>query len=114
MTAVLNSDPVTLGTLTASSTGLVTGSLTVPSSVPAGAHQLVLTGTDAAGLSRTVRAPVTITGATTTSTTSGANQLPKTGSSTRPLVIWSVLLMMFGSAAVLLGQSPRFQQPETR
>jgi len=39
-------------------------------------------------------------------TASGAKDLPKTGGSFVPLVIWAFLLLCFGRAAVLLGRRP--------
>lgn len=60
VTAVLHSDPVTLGKLTADATGAIAGSLTIPAATAAGAHTLELTGTGAAGESRTVSTAVTV------------------------------------------------------
>jgi len=120
VTGVLHSDPVTLGTLTADSTGRIAGSLTVPSTVPPGDHELVLTGTDPGGLVRTVTAPVTVTAAASiagsgpgggSGTGSGSGGLPVTGSSTVALIVWSVLLLVFGRMAVLLGRPPRVLPP---
>jgi hypothetical protein len=37
-------------------------------------------------------------------------QLPVTGKSTTALVVWSVLLLVFGRMAVLLGRPPRVKQ----
>jgi hypothetical protein len=57
----LESNPVTLGTLTPDATGTVTGSFTIPASVPAGNHTIVLTGTgaNAQPLTQTVAFTVT-------------------------------------------------------
>jgi hypothetical protein len=41
---VLHSDPVTIGSLTADSTGAVSGSVTIPNSTPLGSHELYLEG----------------------------------------------------------------------
>jgi hypothetical protein len=120
VSAELHSDPVDLGTLTAASSGRIAGSLTVPAAVPPGGHELVLTGIDATGLPRTIRAPVTVTapGAATTTTALGstaggtaAGGLPRTGSSAIALVVWSVLLLVCGRMAVLLGRPPQVLPP---
>ena len=60
VSGTLHSDPVDLGALTADAAGIVNGAFVVPASTPPGQHELVLTGTDAAGAPRTVRAAVAI------------------------------------------------------
>lgn len=68
VTAVLKSDPVTLGTTAANTAGAVSGSFTIPVATPTGAHTLELTGTGASGSARTVSAPLTVAASTGTGT----------------------------------------------
>jgi hypothetical protein len=70
--AVLHSDPVALGSLTANTSGVIAGQLTVPLGTPAGAHTIELTGTAANGTARTVTVALTIQPDQGTPTTGGA------------------------------------------
>lgn len=79
VTGTLHSDPVTLGTLMADAGGKVDGSFAVPTSAPAGAHELVLSGTDTSGAPRIVRAAVQIAAATGTSPAQVASTSVATG-----------------------------------
>jgi len=97
ITATLNSDPVTLGTMTANSSGAVTAKFTIPASVALGAHSLVLTGTGANNASRELKAAVTVTdGSTTTTTKAGAGNLARTGSDVMRLVLSGAALWVAG------------------
>ena len=86
VTLVLNSDPVNLGTFAANGSGVVTAVVTIPASVDAGSHSLVLTGTDPSGAPRTVTATLTVT-----SPSSGS--LPRTG---------AALAALLGVAGILI------------
>lgn len=80
VTAVLHSDPVTLGTLTADASGTVTGNLTIPATTELGSHTLELSGTAPDSTARTVSTSLTV-GDPSTSTTSATSSTSSTGSS---------------------------------
>jgi hypothetical protein len=116
--AVLHSDPVTLGALTASASGVVNGQFSVPAGTPAGSHTVELTGTDPQDAARTVAIPVTVsttTAPTTTAPTTGApttgGTLAFTGSSTRDLASVGLLLLAVG--LFLLGRVSRRRVADT-
>lgn len=108
--ATLNSDPVDLGVQIADAAGTLTATYTVPASVPAGEHTLVLTGLDATGAARTVTAGVTVTaqesttttdGTATTSTTSpSGGEIPRTGVQTVRQFAAAVLFLCAGGLLV--------------
>lgn len=62
VTVELHSDPIKLGTAKADEGGVVTGAFTIPATVAAGQHNVVLTGSVSG---RTVSLPITITAAST-------------------------------------------------
>lgn len=101
----LFSDPVALGTVTASPTGTATFSVTVPASVPAGLHTLQV-----AGPSGTATANVTVTAAPVGGSGSGAGAgsgsgtsgtLPGTGSEVDAWLILAAMLAVVAGAAAL-------------
>lgn len=63
----LHSDTVTLGSLTSNSAGSVDGAVTIPPSVPAGSHELDLSGVNPDGTPRVLTASVRIEAAASTS-----------------------------------------------
>ncbi|MBN9619131.1 MAG: hypothetical protein J0H43_05295, partial [Actinobacteria bacterium] len=69
ITIVLHSTPVTLGTITANSSGVASGSVTIPTDTPAGTHTLILT--DSNGHSTSI--PLTIGSGSTTGSGSGGS-----------------------------------------
>jgi hypothetical protein len=73
------SEPTFLGTVTASSTGTLDASFTLPVSVGAGSHTVVLTGTSITGEPATVRLALTVTGTSTPAASSPATALAFTG-----------------------------------
>ena len=96
-------------------TGTAIGSFTAAPTA-AGSYTITMTGTVSA--QRTVTfvivgaaTPVTggnsnvNTGGTTSGTTTGT--IPSTGSSTTSLIVWGVLLLVFGRMAILLGRKPK-------
>ncbi len=96
-------------------TGTATGSFTAAPTAP-GSYTVTMTGTVSA--QRTVTfvivgasTPVTggnsnvNTGGSTSGNTSGT--IPSTGSSTTSLIVWGVLLLVFGRMAILLGRKPK-------
>lgn len=70
---ILHSEPVTLGTPAADSTGKIVGTYTVPASTPVGVDELELTGKGASGATRTIKAAVMVAASTTSSTTGGSS-----------------------------------------
>lgn len=98
VTVVMHSDPVTLGTMVASSTGTATGSFTIPSSATVGSHTLDLSGTGASGSARTVSGSFSVT-SSTTATTSRPSALSRTGRDIAGTVLFALLLI--GAGAVL-------------
>jgi len=79
--AVINSDPVRLGSTTADASGAVNASFVVPAGFAAGDHSVTLSGLDAAGATRTLTASVSVTDPTSTSTATTAG--PGTGTLSR-------------------------------
>jgi hypothetical protein len=106
-TITVQSDPITLGSSVADSTGKVSKSVTIPTSLAAGSHTLTVTGT-----ARTATFPFTIAASSSASgssssggsTGSSSGSLPFTGSSPLSMVLWAALLLAFGRIAVLLGR----------
>lgn len=92
VTVDLFSDPVRLTTLTASSTGTVSGSVRIPLGTPAGSHEVRFTGTapDGSALVRSV--PVTVT-----------RELPRTGDETWTL--FRVGLLLLGAGLLATGRA---------
>ncbi len=107
----LFSDPVALGTVTASQAGTATFSVTVPASVPAGLHTLQV-----AGPSGTATASVTVTAAPVGGTGTGAGggsgsgssgTLPGTGSEVDAWLILAAMLAVVAGAAALTAAGRR-------
>jgi hypothetical protein len=97
VTVVIQSDPITLGTLTPDSTGTVTGQFTIPASVPAGSHTLVLSGTGADGTARTISLPFTVAAATGNGSTGGTTSTRSaSGGSGLALTGFRLTLLWFG------------------
>ena len=95
---VLTSDPVTLPSLTADSTGKLAGTITIPTNTAPGAHTLTLSGKDSSGANRTLTAGITVTAAG--STTSAVGSVPRTGSDVGPQLL--VALLLVGAGGVLV------------
>src|SRR5690349_21331387 len=101
VTFVLHSDPITLGTVNADSTGTATGTFTIPADAPPGNHIVSAQGLDPAGNARVVNSgsfQITPAAAVLGATQSNANRqntgtnngrvAARTGSSTTvPLTI---------------------------
>lgn len=96
-------------------TGTATASFTAAPTAP-GSYTITMTGTES--LQRTVTfvivGPATpITGGNPSANTGGSptssstGTIPSTGSSTTSLVVWGVLLLVFGRMALLLGRKPK-------
>lgn len=73
LTAVLHSDPVTLGTMTADASGAASGVFSIPAGTALGAHSITVSGTDPAGSDRTVTVSITVASATSSSLSSSAS-----------------------------------------
>jgi hypothetical protein len=93
VSVVLRSDPVTLGTFTASSSGALNASVTIPTSTPAGSHTLTASGVDPSGNPYSVTQAIEVEAA--------GSSLPRTGSDVLvPLLIAAVALCGIGFVAV--------------
>ncbi len=118
---VLQSDPITVGTISADVNNLVSLTFTVPGAAGAGAHTLTLTG---ASSGATVSAPITITAAavaTTTTTTTAApiaTATPRTiargGASTDAQLLIAAALILMGGALVVAARKRRIVYPFKR
>ncbi|HZN15008.1 MAG TPA: hypothetical protein VFB78_12100 [Acidimicrobiales bacterium] len=100
VTVVMNSDPVTLGTMTANAAGVATKQFTIPATAPTGSHTLALSGIRASGTTQTVTVSLTVASAAVATTTTRAPTsgvpMPRTGRD------FAVLLML-GAGLVSAG-----------
>jgi len=92
-------------------TGTATGSFTAAPTAP-GSYTVTMTGTSSP--QRTVTfviaaaATPVVGGSSTGGSTSGSTgTIPSTGSSTTALIVWGVLLLVFGRMVILLGRKPK-------
>ena len=110
VTAGMYSTPTTLGVGTASSTGAVSVTVTIPSAAT-GTHTMVLYGTNAAGAPHTLTKSVTVTTATNptdtptdpSSTDAGnGGTLPKTGSGNGiAALVWALIALQVGLIVIV-------------
>lgn len=114
----LHSDPVLLGTYTATGSGAVTADFSMPVDVPPGDHHLELLGVDAQGRPLSVSVPIFISGRattaatsytspTTSSTSAGSSQLPRTGTEVGIVAVAGLALVGAGVGAVYAGRRRR-------
>lgn len=89
ISAVLHSDPITIGTAVADERGVVRFSYTIPTTTPIGSHEIVLTDV-ATGAS--VKAPLLVEAATAKS-----RRLAKTGANTASLMALAALFATTGA-----------------
>lgn len=96
-------------------TGTATGSFT-SAPTAAGSYTITMTGTVSPQRTTTfvvVGASTPVTGGSSNANTGGsptsnsAGTIPSTGSSTTSLIVWGVLLLVFGRMAILLGRKPK-------
>lgn len=100
----LHSEPVELARGLASSTGTFTATVLIPRNTPAGEHHIVVTSTDAAGVTGTSRTAVSVSAAGTAPGGSGgsaAGSSPSGLASTGPAFVWS--FVAFAAFISLLG-----------
>jgi len=102
VSAILHSDPVALGTLTADGSGLASARFSIPANVATGSHSVVLTGTDPSDAPRIVTIPVTVA---TGGTGIAGQALAFTGAHARDLT--SVALLLIAVGLFVLGQVAR-------
>lgn len=93
---------MSLGSLTGSTGGTISGSLRVPAGVSPGQHELELTGKDAGGLARTIRAGVTVTAASATPPPTAAAGLPRSGTDVARTCVFGLLMLVFGRIAFIM------------
>jgi hypothetical protein len=109
VSATVHSVPETLTPATASSTGTVAYSFTVPTDLAAGAHTLVLAGATSAHtvtVNFSIAAP-SVLGTTTTTPSAGSASLPFTGADIG-------LLAAVAAVCMFVGFVIRFGAPEPR
>lgn len=95
---------------TSTTTTVVGGSTTTSTTVGGGTST---TSTTVFGATTTTQVG-SGAGATTTIRSSGGGQLAATGGSPLPILLWAVLLLVFGRMAILLGRPLRVLTHETR
>lgn len=107
------SSPATTTTTTSSTSTTSTTSATTTTTAPSSTTTYAPTTTAATDDATTTTASVSVLGASTSggaptsgSVVANAAQLPVTGGSSVSLVVWSVLLLVFGRMAILLGRTP--------
>ena len=103
VTLTLNSTPVALGTATVDASGAFTKTVTIPADTTAGTHTITVSGTDPAGAPRTVSVTITVSAAATTAAPA-ASTLPRTGSSSMPITLAGLALLVLGALLVLQGR----------
>jgi hypothetical protein len=108
----VESQPVLLGSFTADSAGVVDTDVTVPASLPTGAHHLVLQGTAANGGNKTVAIPITVHAAassrgSSSSSHAGVVSLPTTGREIAGVGATGLALLGAGTFAVYAGRRRR-------
>lgn len=94
----LFSDPVSLGSVTADSSGAFSTTVTIPSGTAAGAHRIVLSGTDANGNAATQEIAITVTVA------AGDGSLPRTGSDSPPYILFGAGLLLVGAVLAVVAR----------
>jgi LPXTG-motif cell wall-anchored protein len=98
---ILNSTPVTLGTLTADANGDVSGSFGIPVGTALGSHTIQLSGVASGGVDRILSAAITVVAQqVTTASTSATGTLPTTGSDSTRLT--GIAMMLLGTGAALM------------
>lgn len=105
----LNSDPMSLGSVTTNGSGAFTHTVTVPAAAPIGSHTITAAGVDPSNNAFVLSAAfeVTAAGAPGVAGSLGetSGNLPRTGTSTIAMVMASVALMAVG--IVLVGTARR-------
>jgi len=114
VTVIVQSTPVTLGTATASVTGAVTATVTLPSSLAAGSHTLTLKGSLASAVfSFSIAAAVTPSptpgsgSAPLTPSPASGGGLAATGASISSPAVIALLLLLLGGALALAASGKR-------
>lgn len=125
VTMTLFPDPVGLGTAAVSADGTFSASVTIPTSVSPGTHELRVSGTGADGQPRTSSTSLVIVGASSGSASgSGASgsggsgsDLAATGRGTGTTAVLAVLLLGIGGGVLLMARrrsgAAAAEQPES-
>ncbi|MHA7270843.1 GDSL-type esterase/lipase family protein [Arthrobacter sp. HLT1-20] len=118
-TFTLHSDPVVLGTAVVSANGVVSLTAKLPTSIPAGVHTLIITGTGANGESAETSAKLTVSAASGTASASGTStasdtpagnqdannqagkNLANTGAGTTPFLLGGLALLLAGALSIV-------------
>lgn len=95
------STPIVVGKWTANSSGVVSGSFTVPTSLSPGTHTFQLAGLTSGVIKS---AQFTVVAGSSSSSTSGKSSLPFTGANVMPLVGAGAALVLGGGAAVAVAR----------
>lgn len=107
----------TTTTTTASSTTTTTLSGATTTTVSGATTTTIRSGTTTTALggsSTTVNVSTTLFGSGAGSATGGGRTIVATGSSPIPIVVWAILLLVFGRMALLLGRPLRVLPPKSR
>lgn len=99
----LRSTPVALGTVTASDAGAFSTTVTIPASVPAGAHTLVVILPDGTE----VTAAVTVTAAPSAGADAGGDALAQTGGEILMPAVWAAVLALMVGAGLMVRRRMR-------
>ena len=94
----LRSTPIALGTVTASDAGAFSTTVTIPASVPAGAHTLVVILPDGTE----VTAAVTVTAAPSAGADAGGEALAQTGGEILMPAVWAAVLALLVGAGLMV------------
>lgn len=105
LTAVLNSDPVTLASITANATGGFSATVTIPTTTTAGSHTIEVSGANNNNGIHRLSFPITVTGASVTASPQSAGggggggstaSLPNTGVSIFVFLAIAAVLILVG------------------
>ncbi len=115
LTIVMNSDPVTLASISANSSGGFSATVTIPSTAIAGSHNIEVAGTNTNNGIHRLTFPITVAvaSATTsplasTASTGGGATLPNTGASIATLLMAASVLLLLGFE--ILAKTERFRR----
>ena len=89
---ILHSDVVVLNAVTADGSGVVAATVSIPPNTAAGVHTLEIRGGAADGSTRSLSAAITVA------------TLPRTGSGSTRLLVWSLVVAIAGAAGVWFGR----------
>lgn len=104
---ILRSDPVTLGSTTSDALGEFNVVLTIPANTPPGNHTLSAEGINPSGSPRVLSMALVVAPAVAVSAAGTADALPRTGTSSVPLVVGAVLFLGVGAFLLVAARKRR-------